>query len=260
MRCNPLLLLAALAVLPGGRAAAQPAPSPPAASQADAPPEEVRLRAVLAEALAQRLAPAERWDITLSATPEQKAVGFAPKLEARATNLKMPGGEALALLELTIEDLHVNLEDGSLTGAGRTTLDAHVRDEDLERMIKQKAGKKLRRLKIRFHNDRVITNAAVRVSFLTIPIFRLSRPQIGDDVVLAHTYQMKVSGFNLSQKLLKKLDDKVNPVINFKQFHFPVDIAAIDVGDGEMVVHLTADLNTEQEPQVSPRGRHGGRR
>lgn len=236
------LTAALLLSLCGSPAAAQSAAAPtmPAAG-------EQRIHAVIAEELARRFAPADRWEIFITASPEELATGYLPKLEARATNLRLPAGEVIAVVGITIEEVRLLLDEQKVDSTGHTVIEAHVRDRDLARIISEKAGKKLRRVKIRFQPNRVTATASVRAGPLSIPLRRRSHPEVRDDAVHAHTYRLEVAGLNLSRRTLRQIDEKINPLIDFKQFRVPIEIEEIEIDQGEMVMRLSADLDAEQE-------------
>jgi hypothetical protein len=243
---RPVLLALMLIAPAGGAMAAEQAAGSP--SEPLAP--EHRVHAVIAEALAQRFAPADRWEIFVTATPEQRAAGYLPKLEARATNLRLPAGEVIATVAITIEQVRLLLGEGKLDSTGHTVIEARMRDTDMARFLREKGGKKLRNVKIRCHNDRVTAHASVRAGFMSLPVRRRSHPRIQDDAVYAHTYRLEVSGFNLSQRTLRKIDDKINPVIDFKQFRIPIEIEAIEIAEGELVMRLSADLDAAKDVEA----------
>jgi hypothetical protein len=236
-------LFLSLALVPAGagsvRAGRQdsPAATPPAPETRSLP----LLESILNQELGKRFGPAAKWDILVTATDEQRMAGHLPKIEIRGNNLKLPDGLVISLVQITLAGVDVDIQNGVLQRSGEATLLLRIRPDDMAQMIEKKSKGKLRGVRIDADSGKFRTRGKVRVAFFSIPLIRLSHPEIRGNAVYAHTYSMKVMGLNAT-KQLRKMEAKINPVVDLDELAQPLQLKKLGAEDGDLVLEVSLDL------------------
>jgi len=235
-------LLTALGSVP---AAGQEAPpSSPTSSEARNLPV---LESILDQELHRRLGPAERWQILVTATDEQRAAGQAPKAEIRGTNLHLPNGLVVAFAQLLLEGVEVDLQKSVLRRSAGATLILRVRPEDVERLIETKSKGKLRGVRIDCGADGIKTRGSLRLGFLSVGLSHLSHAEVRGNAVYVHTDSMKVMGLNATRRL-RKMEARINPVVDLDEVAQPLHLDRLDAENGAMVLQVSLDLAAPLRP------------
>src|SRR6185369_1960731 len=143
---SALVLLGGAAAFAGRPAGAQEAgPTPPAGAAEGDPTRAIKL--TLEGELARRLGPADRWEIEVSASTADRETGRLPRVDIHAFNLRLPDGQVIAEIELTAEDLKIDLRQSLLVSSGKVHALIRLRPDDLANFIEQKAGGKVRNVR-----------------------------------------------------------------------------------------------------------------
>jgi hypothetical protein len=233
-------LAGVLAGLPAGAARAAGYPGePPAAVQ---PPAGQAMEEALRAALQSRFGTVERWEFNVTGTPEERAAGRLPAVEVTGYNWRLPRGMVIAELALSIQDAQLDLEAGGLKSAGTARVRLRIRPEDLSRAIEARAGKQLKSVRISVDEERIQTRGKLRVAFLTLGFHRSSRPLIKENAVYAHTFRVTLAGMKIPTRMIRKLEAKINPLIDFNEFQVPITLEKLGAEEGWLVFQASLDL------------------
>lgn len=258
-------LLAALPALAQETPAGTTAPRAPAsprgaASQPPVPPEAgeaveravERYEALLAQELEQRVGPADNWDISIPPAPlADLRAGKLPPVTARAVNVRLPGGEVIAELELQMTGLEVDTERAALVRAGDVTLTAEMQPEDLARTIDLWAGKKLRRVRIRLRNEKVLIRAQIRALGTWLTFRKRGHPEIRDNAVYVTTQRVQIAGLTVPIRFVRRLERRINPILDPEELRVPVRILVFGPVGETLVARLEVEVDGELEPPSS---------
>jgi len=265
-----MMSLLALAFGAGTRATAQSGAPPAGQASPSGTPSGSEtqnlpvVEAILDQELRHRFGVAAQWEIQVTATDEQRAAGHLPKVEIRGTNLQMPDGLVISLVQLTLEGIDVDLQNGVLQPAGTATLHLRVRPDEIARVIERKSNGKLRGVRIDTDEDRFKTRATLRLGFLSLGIRRTSHPEVRGNAIYAHTYRMSVAGLNVGQHM-RKMEAKFNPVVDLDELPQPLRLNQLGEDNGDLVLDVSLDLaaplrSPEEVGKWRERQRKGGRK
>ena len=136
-----------------------------------------------------------------------------------------------------------------------------IRPNDVADLIEKKSKGKLRGVSIRCEEKRVVTRGKVKVGFLSLGLSRQSEPHIKDNAVYAETYRMEVAGIGLTKKL-RKLEAKLNPVVDLNQLRIPVRLDKLRAEKSNMVLEVSVNLAAPMREGVTgdPLKRRGKKR
>jgi hypothetical protein len=102
------------------------------------------------------LGPAGRWEIHVTATPEERQQGRASKVEVRGTDVHFRGGVIIALVEMSAEGVDVDTQNDLVQTAAPARLHAEIRADHLGSLLQEKAGGKLQGVKVAFKDGHVV--------------------------------------------------------------------------------------------------------
>lgn len=233
----------ALALPPGQPAAAEaPAPLPLSVTSHKDTDGTRRIEVILEGELSRRLARADRWDIVVTASPEERKAGRLPKIDVHAWNLRLPKKQVLAEVELTAENVEVDLRREVLTAAGQVRLLTRLRPEDLARFIEAKAGGKVRNVHFALRGDQVDEHFTVRAGPLWLRVHRLGMSHVNGNAVYTRARRLSVAGLPVPRFLLRGVERRINPIFDANELNVPVRLEEVRVSEGLLEARIGLDL------------------
>jgi hypothetical protein len=238
-----LVVLGIVASFPGRPAAADGQTSPPVSGTVRTESDGARqIELVLEREIARRLGGADRWEVTVTASPEDREAGLLPKITVRGWNLRLPDGQVLAEIELTAAKVALDLQQGALTASGEVQLLVRLRPDDLARFIEQKAGGKLRHVRFAIRGDQLDERFTVRAGPFTLPVHRVAMSYVDGNTVSTHARRVSVAGIKIPRHFLRKMERKVNPIVDGSKLPVPVQFEEVGVNGDLLEARVRLDL------------------
>jgi LmeA-like phospholipid-binding len=263
---RPMRLLAALVLL-GGAAllAAQPAgaqePGPAPPGQAADSDQTQAITLVLESELVRRLAPADRWEITISASESDRAEGRLPKVDIHGFNLRLPDGQVMAELQVTAEDIRIDLRQSLLASTGKLTVMARFRPEELASFIERKAEGKLRHVRFALRGDQVDVRCSIHAGPLWLPMHCVGAAYVKGNAVYTWATRHTVAGISLPKSVRRRIERKIDPIVDGSTLPIPVRFERVGMAGDLLEVGISLDLSGPP-PNLTPdtRGAEGKKR
>jgi hypothetical protein len=233
---------------------------PPGA--ADARPENDGARKVefiLERELARRLGGADRWEIAVTASQEEREQGRLPKIEVRGWNLRLPDGQVLAEVELTAEKVALDLRHETLTASADVRLTARLRPEDLARFIERKAGGKVRDVRLAIRGDQLDERFSVHAGPFRLRVHRVAMSYVDGNTVSTRARRVTVDGIRLTKGWLRRIERHVNPILDGSKLPVPVQFEEVGIRDGLLEARVRLDLAALPAAKLPERREDSGR-
>jgi hypothetical protein len=180
----------------------------------------------------------------VTATPEERREGRASKVEVRGTNVRFLGGLIIARVDLGAEGVEVDTDLETVRTEGPARLRAELTENHLASLLEKKAEGKLQRVRVKFTRDRVVVKGRVRVAGLRLPVTRTTSPELRDNTVYVHTYRMTVAGIRVPQRMVRKQDRQLGPLLDLGVTGVAMKLERYAIEDDRLVIEGTFDLTT----------------
>src|SRR5262249_33825284 len=148
-----------------------------------------------------------------------------------------------AELGFALRDLQFDLDAGRLKNAGTASLLLHLRPKDVARVIQERAGNKVKDGRIHVDEDRIHTRGKGHAGFLHLGFHRASHPELKENAVYAHTFRVTLAGLKIPTRMIRKMEAKINPVVDFNELPVPVHVEKVGTEKGCLVLRARLDLN-----------------
>jgi hypothetical protein len=219
-----------------------------------APPEIptellARVEALIEQELQRRVAPADRWEVHLEASLEELKAGRLPSVEAHAFNIRLPEGEVIAEADLKVSEVQLNLAADAVTATGVIDFLLRLRPEDIAHATQLWSGGRLSRVRLRIKGENVFVNhARLRAFGLHLPLARRGHPGLHSNAIFDHAVRVVVAGIPIPLRFMRKLERRINPILDPAQLPVPVVIETFGVEDGLLTVRIHAEPSGELPP------------
>jgi len=192
--------------------------------------------------LSRRLAKADRWEVTVTATQEDREAGLLPKIEVRGWNLRLPDGQVLAELELTAENVGLDLQQGMLTSCGEVHALFRLGPDDLASFVEKKAKGKLRHVRFAIRGDQLDERFSVHAGSFWLKVHRVAMSHPDGNTISTHARKVTVAGIRIPRHVLRHVERKINPIFDGSKLPVPVQFEEIGVKDGLVEARVSLDL------------------
>jgi hypothetical protein len=192
--------------------------------------------------LSRRLAKADRWEVTVTATKEDRAAGLLPKIEVHGWNLRLPDGQVLAEVELTAQNVGLDFEQGTISSCGDVHALFRLRPDDLASFVEKKAKGKLRNVRFAIVGDQVDERFKMRAGPFWLKVHRVAMSHPDGSTVSTHARKLTVAGIRIPKNVLRRIERKINPIFDGSKLPVPVTVDEIGVNNGLLEASVSLDL------------------
>jgi len=156
--------------------------------------------------LSRRIAKADRWELTVTATPEDRAAGLLPKIDVHGWNLSLPDGQVLAEVELTAENVGLDFEQGIITSCGDVHALFRLRPNDLASFVEKRAKGKLRNVRFAIVGDQLDERFKMHAGSFWLKVHRVAMSHPDGSTVSTHARKVSVAGIRIPKNVLRRIE------------------------------------------------------
>ena len=156
----------------------------------------------------------------------------------------------LAELELTVENVGLDLQQGMLTSCGEAHALFRLRPDDLASFVEKKAKGKVRHVRFAIRGDQLDERFSLHAGRFWLKVHRVAMSQPDGNTISTHARKVTVANIRIPQHVLRHVERKINPIFDGSTLPVPVEFEEIGVKDGLLEARVRLDLCPEDRCRI----------
>jgi LmeA-like phospholipid-binding len=195
------------------------------------------------EQLPQLIGPADRYEVTVSRSSGSLIAGRIPWINIHSRNVRAIEGLTLDELDVRLEGVRFSRASRAVQEIGMTRFDARVSAPSVVRFIHHRSPN-LRDVQVAFTGQGVRVHATPSLVGIGVPLEVEGRPSLrGSAAIDFSASRVAVLRLGLPEFAVRRLEERINPLVDLRTMPFPVHLTAVRVEDDRAVISGTATLD-----------------
>jgi hypothetical protein len=202
-------------------------------------------RSVQAE-LPRVIGPADRYEVRVSRSSSGLIAGRIPWLQIRGYNVRTVKDLELDELAIRLEGVHFSRADRAVREIEQSDFEAQIGASSIAAFLHARRPD-LRRVQVRFRDDRIAVKAAPELLGLGVPVEVIGRPvRSGATTINFQASRFSVLHLGLPEFAIRRLEARVNPLVDLTTLSLPVQLTSVRVEGERVIIEGSAVLDTDR--------------
>jgi hypothetical protein len=210
---------------------------------------QTAVQEIIARELPRFVASADRWEVKVEGIRVGSPAGKLDRVHVAGRNVRTRDGLTIAHVALTLENVTVNPEAGTLDDIGAVNFLGRLDDEAVTRFAHERGGDRAKDLRVDFGERKVVVSCAAGSRPLRVRVRAVGMPAIRNNQVYFELDRVSVARLRMPDGLVRRIDRKINPVFDLRGLNMPGRITRVAVEDKQLVAEARLELR-EQGPAI----------